>query len=363
MRAMMHFGFFFIVAATVLLMSCSVPTQPPRPLDPQDSFYDHRGVKIRFRTSGTVAPVVFIHGVGGSLDTWRYVTDDLKTNHQLILLDLKGHGLSDRPGDAAYALSDHVEIVLGLIRHLGLKDVAIVGHSFGTIVAVAAAVAAKDAAAPNITGLVIIDGALAAEHVPFFLKLLRVPVLGWLNGKLTTARFRTRLALLRAFYDDSKVTDELVELYSRYQTIPGTEQAMLATARQIVPENLPELRQKIACLEFPVLNVWGEQDMVVKRAGAESVCEILPRCRLVVIPNAGHIPQEETPLQVIPVLREFLDQISREASGGARTKQPQRGVGNLCRLAQFTCFRCRYYWEVFRSGAGGTTWSSYAIRY
>lgn len=315
-------------------MSCSVPTQAPRPLDSQDSFYDHRGVKIRFRTSGTGAPVVFIHGFGGSLDTWRYVTDDLKTNHQLILLDLKGHGLSDRPGDGAYALSDHAEIVLGLIRHLGLKDVVIVGHSFGAIVAVAAAVAAKDAAAPNITGLVIIDGALAAEHMPFLLKLVqRFPVLGWLNVKLTTARFRTRVMLLRAFYDDSKVTDELVELYSQYQTIPGTEQAMLATARQMVPENLPELKQKIACLELPVLNVWGKQDIVVKRAGAESVCEILPRCRLVVIPNAGHIPQEETPLRAILVLREFLDQISREASGGARTKQRQRETGKFCRPA------------------------------
>jgi pimeloyl-ACP methyl ester carboxylesterase len=173
--------------------------------------------------------------------------------------------------------------------------------------------------------------------MPFFLKLVRVPVLGWLNVKLTTARFRTRLMLLRAFYDDSKVTDELVELYSRYQTIPGTEQAMLATARRMVPENLPELRQKIACLEIPVLNVWGEQDAVVTRAGAESVCEILPQCRLVVIPNAGHIPQEEAPLQVIPVLREFLDQISRrEAPGGERTKQSQRGMGNLCRPARFS---------------------------
>lgn len=334
---MIHFGFFVIVAAIVSLMSCAVPTQAPRPLDPQDRFYDHRGVKIRFRIIGTGAPVVFIHGFGASLDTWRYVTDDLKTNHQLILLDLKGHGLSGRPGDTAYTLSDHAEIVLGLIRHLGLKDVAIVGHSFGTIVAVAAAVAAKAAAAPNITGLVIIDGALAAEHMPFFLKLVRVPVLGWLNVKLTTARFRTRLMLLRAFYDDSKVTDELVELYSRYQTIPGTEQAMLATARRMVPENLPEIRQKIACLEIPVLNVWGEQDAVVTRAGAESVCEILPQCRLVVIPNAGHIPQEEAPLQVIPVLREFLDQISRrEAPGGGRTKQSQRGMGNLCRPARFS---------------------------
>jgi pimeloyl-ACP methyl ester carboxylesterase len=120
--------------------------------------------------------------------------------------------------------------------------------------------------------------------------------------------------LLRAYHDHSKVTEELVELYARYQKIPGTEHAMVATARQMVPENLPLLRQKISALRVPVLNLWGEQDAVVKRAGAESVCEILPRCRLVVIPDAGHMPQEETPEQIIPLLREFLDQLSHGAA-------------------------------------------------
>jgi pimeloyl-ACP methyl ester carboxylesterase len=298
---------------TLLLMSCSIAAQAPGPFL-EESFYEHEGVRIRFREMGTGRPVVFIHGFGASLDSWRYVTDSLKTDHRLILVDLKGHGFSDRPGDEKYTLKDHADIVLGLIRYLGLKDVALVGHSFGSIVAVAAAVQAKHSGSPNITGLVVIDGALAPEHVPFFLKLLRVPLLGWLSVKLTTAPFRTRLMLLRAYHDHSKVTEELVELYARYQKIPGTEHAMVATARQMVPENLPLLRQKISALRVPVLNLWGEQDAVVKRAGAESVCEILPRCRLVVIPDAGHMPQEETPEQIIPLLREFLDQLSHGAA-------------------------------------------------
>jgi pimeloyl-ACP methyl ester carboxylesterase len=232
-------------------------------------------------------------------------------------VDLKGHGLSGRPLDEKYSLKDQAETVLGLIRHLGLKEVALVGHSYGSIVAVSAALQASDVPDLNVTGVVVIDGALEPQYVPAFLKLLRVPVIGWLSVKLTSAPFRTRLMLLRAFHDHSKVTEELVSLYARYQTIPGTEHAIMAMAGQMVPDNLRLLRQKLAALNIPVLNLWGEKDIIIKRAGAESVCKALPQCRLVTIPDAGHVPQEETPAQIIPLLRDFLDQVSPGAAADA----------------------------------------------
>jgi pimeloyl-ACP methyl ester carboxylesterase len=78
----------------------------------------------------------------------------------------------------------------------------------------------------------------------------------------------------------------------------------------MIPENMPALREKLATLRVPVLNIWGERDVVVKRAGAESVCKALAPCRLVVVPDSGHVPQEETPAKIVPLLREFLDELS-----------------------------------------------------
>jgi pimeloyl-ACP methyl ester carboxylesterase len=301
---------FSTALATVFLATCSAPTQAPAPSS-RERFYYHNGVKIRFTDTGRGGAVVFIHGFGASLETWRYIAADLEINHRLIALDLKGHGFSDRPPDDKYSLHDHAEIVLGLIRHLNLKEVILVGHSFGSVVAVATALQATESPMPRISGLVVIGGALEPEHLPIFLKLLRAPLVGWLSVKLTTASFRTRVMLRRAFYDDTKVTNAIVELYAGFQRIPGTEQAMVATAGHMVPENLPMLRNKLATLRIPVLNLWGERDVVVKRPGAESVCKLLARCRLVVIPDSGHVPQEETPDKIVPLLREFLDGLSR----------------------------------------------------
>jgi pimeloyl-ACP methyl ester carboxylesterase len=312
----MHLRSFPIVFMSLLLCNCSASVQASVPAV-KEGFYDHEGVKIRFREMGQGRPVVFIHGFGASLDSWRHITDSLQVDHRLVLLDLKGHGFSDRPPDEKYSLKDHADIVLGLVQHLGLKDVVLVGHSFGSAVAVNAALQASESPELNIAGLVVIDGALEPEYIPVFLNLLRVPVLGWLSVKLTSAPFRTRLMLRRAFYDDSKVTEDLVELYAKYQRIPGTDNAMIATAKQVVPEDFFLLREKLTALRIPVLNLWGEQDVIINRQGAESVCKILLRCRLRVIADSGHIPLEEAPAKVVSLLREFLDQLTREASGGA----------------------------------------------
>jgi len=55
-----------------------------------------------------------------------------------------------------------------------------------------------------------------------------------------------------------------------------------------------------------VMNVWGQHDKVIPRAGAESVCKILPRCELITMEAVGHLPQEESPEKVIALLRDFL---------------------------------------------------------
>jgi pimeloyl-ACP methyl ester carboxylesterase len=54
------------------------------------------------------------------------------------------------------------------------------------------------------------------------------------------------------------------------------------------------------------MNIWGEYDKVVPRAGAQSVCMVVRKCKLLVVEDVGHIPQEETPEKIIPLLRDFL---------------------------------------------------------
>lgn len=293
-----------LLAASSISCSTSAQHDPPAVAS---EYYLHDGVKIHFKQVGTGRPVIFLHGFGTSLDTWRFVVETLGDEYRLVLLDLKGHGLSDRPRDGMYGAQDHARVVRGLIDYLGLKNVVIVGHSFGSVVGLAAALDAQRYGSSGVIGaLVLIAGSVDAENVPFVLRLLRTPFFGWLSLKLTSASFRTRLMLKHAYYEDSKVTDSLVELYARYQSIPGTDYAFIKTAEQLVPVDISESKRELSRLKIPVINIWGEHDVIIPRAAAESVCQLVPKCELVTIEGVGHMPQEESPEKVISLLRDFL---------------------------------------------------------
>jgi pimeloyl-ACP methyl ester carboxylesterase len=158
----------------------------------------------------------------------------------------------------------------------------------------------------TVAAVVLIAGSLDGDNLPFYLRILRLPVIGSVAAKLTPATFGTRLILKRAYYDDAKVTDSLVELYAQYQRIPGTEHALMTTARQMIPADISALREALKKLEVPTLNIIGKHDQIISRESAEGVCQILPHCKDVTIDEAGHVPHEEKPEAVISLLKDFL---------------------------------------------------------
>ena len=288
------------------LVGCSTLSEPETLPKSIKSFYDHDGTKIHFKDAGKGRPFILIHGFGASMDTWRYLEGALKSEYRLVFLDLKGHGYSDRSRDGRYSLENQAEIVLGLMEHLRLSEAVLVGHSLGSTIALLVALKAQKISPDKVSGIVLLTGSVDPEDLPLFLRLLRFPIFGWLTMKLTTASFRTRLVLKKAFHDDEKVTDSLVELYAKYQRIPGTDYALLKTAEQMIPQDASQLRQELRMLQIPVRNIAGEHDEIISRASAEEVCGVLPRCSLVVVEGVGHVPHEEAPQKIVSVLKDFM---------------------------------------------------------
>ncbi len=289
-----------------VLFACSAVSVNPLAPPASGTFYSYDGIKIHFEDMGSGRPLVFIHGFAASMDSWRFLVGPFKKDYRLILLDLKGHGYSDRPADAHYSLQDHADVVIGLMKHLKLSHVILVGHSFGSAVALLAALKVHEAEPNLVSGVILFAGSIDPYKLPFLLRAVRVPIIGWLGMKLTTPSFRTRWGLKKAYYDDSKVTDSLVEMYAKYQNIPGTDHALLETAKGFVPPNLLQLKQELKDLNIPVVNIYGEHDDIIPRKSAEDVCNLLPRCRLVIVEDVGHIPQEERPDKIIPLFKDLL---------------------------------------------------------
>lgn len=97
-------------------------------------YVSNQGVRIYYQTEGDGAPLVLQHGFSDSLESWYesgYV-DALKSDYQLILVDARGHGRSDKPHDPeAYDSPYFVADIVAMLDALSLPKVHYFGYSMG----------------------------------------------------------------------------------------------------------------------------------------------------------------------------------------------------------------------------------------
>jgi pimeloyl-ACP methyl ester carboxylesterase len=131
---------------------------------PPLEFVDLSGYRMAYRQWGNIEAdqaIVLIHGITSSSLSWIRVARPLARNARVIAVDLKGHGDSDRPS-GGYRLADQAGEVAGLVERLGLRQIRLMGHSWGGAIS---ALLAGDSALP-ITRVVLEDPAIAVATGP-----------------------------------------------------------------------------------------------------------------------------------------------------------------------------------------------------
>ena len=108
-----------------------------------EALLDVGGRSVAVRDSGGRGPgVLLLHGAGGNLAHWDLVVPLLPDRFRLVSVDLPAHGASDVP--ERYSLAGDLAAVDAVRRSLGLRDTAVVGHSYGGMLAVALGAAGPD---------------------------------------------------------------------------------------------------------------------------------------------------------------------------------------------------------------------------
>ena len=110
--------------------------------DLRETPFDRRGSMVRWtERPGPMTPRLFIHGLGGSGEAILGATADQPAmrGHRSLVIDLPGHGRSDRPADFSYSLEDHAAAVAAVCEAAGIERVDLVGHSLGADIAIVVA--------------------------------------------------------------------------------------------------------------------------------------------------------------------------------------------------------------------------------
>jgi pimeloyl-ACP methyl ester carboxylesterase len=301
----------FVLIFLLLLPAAACHRLAPPPANMAQSWgeqktFVYQGIKINYYDSGRGTPIILLHGFGACAYTWRFLGPKLAEEHRVFTLDLKGHGFSDKPQDEKYAVRDQAEIVAAFTRDRNLQDAVLIGNSMGGSVALMTYFHLRDEKPSRIKGLVLIDSAGYPQKLPWFIRLARIPVLNTLGAGLLSPRFVTGMVLRKCYYNRDKITEEAIDAYAYYGSLPGAVDAVRQTAKQIIPPDMEAMIAQYKTVRVPTLIIWGEEDKVVPLAVGRNFKRDIPDSELVIIPRCGHIPQEEEPLETRRLIQAFL---------------------------------------------------------
>lgn len=270
---------------------------PPPPPGHRDTVVD--GVRWRSReTPGRGHPVVFVHGLLASSASWQDVLVPASAGRPAIAVDLPGFGCSDRPWPSDYSVDGTARSLLTYLDARGIARAALVGNSLGGAIAMFIAAEHPE----RITHLVLAAPATAETRIRWPVGMLRVRRIG--EAALATARRSLVAYGLRhwLFADAARVTDYAIDDAWIPLTVPGTRRAALAAIRTD--------RRRFHGLEERVrvrtLIVWGAEDRLLPVRDGSRLAGRIKGSRLVVLPNAGHLPQREQPAAFSRAVAPFL---------------------------------------------------------
>jgi pimeloyl-ACP methyl ester carboxylesterase len=263
-------------------------------------------VKLFYREAGEGPPLLLIHGFGASSFTWRKLAPTLAETHRVIAVDLKGFGQSEKPFDERYSVFDQAELLAELIEEKDLRDLTLIGHSFGG--GVALALALEERLNGRIARLVLLDSIAYPQNIPVFFRMLDVPVVSQLGIRMVPPAVQARLALKIAYFDASKIEPDEVEAYAAPLKTAAGKHAIIHSARQIMPDGIEELTERYKMIELPTLILWCDHDRIVPLDVGIKLRRTLPNSTLRVVEECGHMPQEEQPESTLLLLQDFLGQ-------------------------------------------------------
>ena len=264
-----------------------------------------KGVRIHYyRTSlGGKRPLVLVHGFSDNGLCWTPTARDLEADYDVIMPDMRGHGLSQRvqPGENVDMAAD----VAGLIRTLGLTRPVVVGHSMGAMITYQIGVRFPD-----------LVSALVLEDPPWWVSPQRPPLPSGEPAENPMAHWAKSLA-----------HQTLEELLARYrQEHPTWPEELLRpmceSKKQLDPTIVDIMTDRVHAQEVnwlttiqhiahPMLLFAGNAELggIVTPDVVARVRELNPKVTIATIPNVGHLIRFDNYTAFMAALQAFLKQV------------------------------------------------------
>lgn len=218
-------------------------------------------------------PLVLVHGLGMSSDSFRRLLPLLVPDFYVIAIDLPGSGGSAKP-KAALTLDDLVRVLIGWLDALGLERVDLLGHSLGAQVV----------------------GRLAARHPE---RVHRLVLVSCPPDPSAPKAWQNLLRLAR----DATMEPFEVILQSAQDYVRVIPSSMWRTLKKALRADAQDVARRIP---VPTLVVRGERDPVITQEWAEQMTALIPDSELRIVTGGTHGVQGQSPDRLGEIIRDFL---------------------------------------------------------
>ena len=251
---------------------------------------DIAGITVELRRGGSGTPVLVIHGELG-VPGWLESFAQLAEHHDVIVPSLPGYGRSTRP-DWIMGVHDLAAWVTWFARDIDLRTpVNVIGCSLGGWVAAEIA-----AVAPQFFNKMVLVGAMGIKPE---------------QGEIFDYFLESGLTGLRRAFHRPEQSSEFMRYWGKEWTAEEAdivEQHREMTCRIGWKPYMHSLtlRHLLPGVSTPTLLLWGGEDAITPINSGEIYQRAIPRSRLVVIENCGHMPEMEKPTEFAGLIENFL---------------------------------------------------------
>ena len=284
-----------------------------RPISTDSRFIDVNGFKVHYRFAGNGKPLVMLlHGSFLSLRSWRLVFDDLSKTASVVAFDRPAFGLTSRPlpskaTSVSYSPEAQSDLVIALMKKLGFHKAVFAGNSTGGTIAMLTALRYPQ----HVEGLVLVDAMIysgyATSEVPSFIKPVMKAMTPFFSHLMRFLIARLYSRVIRAmWYEKKKLGGDVLEGFREDQMIGDWSRAFWEV---FLETHYLRLDEQLKTMVQQSLVITGEHDTMVKMEESMRLASELPFAELVVVPDCGHLPQEEQPEAFVLAVRKFLNRI------------------------------------------------------
>ncbi|WP_374633383.1 alpha/beta fold hydrolase [Ferrovibrio sp.] len=254
------------------------------------------GARTRYYDAGpeqsALPPVILLHGVGSSSDTWIYTVQALEKQQRVIAMDLPGHGFSATVPYEGAPQAHMLDQIIGLIDHLGFQRFSIAGSSYGAMMALLVYFRLKS----RVERIVLLSSATATIPDEQRLESLKKAF----NSSIDAYRAPTIETVIgrmkNLFHNADRIPRELALLQLNIFSQPGMRDNFEKLMRNLM--NLEAVKPfavdgRFGEIEAPMLMLWGLNDKQVDVPLARKLAAQAKNTYFIGIEESGHIPHLE----------------------------------------------------------------------